>query len=74
MKKREETGREGRRKDKKEKERKQRKRKKRDRTLTRMSDDSVSKQRTTCTVTLWPLTCMSKVLCKNDNEGPIVES
>ena len=43
-------------------------------TLTRMSDDNVSKQGTTCTIMLRPLNGMSKVLCKNDYEGAMVET
>ena len=46
---------------------------KRNRTPIRVSDDSVSKQRTKCTIIPWPLTGMSKVLCKNDYEGPMVK-
>ena len=58
---------------KKENQEKVRKKEEKDRTLTRMSDDSVSKQRTTCSVTQWPLIGMSKVLCKNDCEVPTVK-
>ena len=36
-----------------------------------MSDDDVSKQRTTCQLTQWPLTGMSDVLARNEYEGPI---
>ena len=37
-----------------------------------MSDDNVSKQGTTCSIELWLLIGMSKVLCENDYEGPMV--
>ena len=58
-----------------EKRRKRRKKKgRRNGTLIRMSDDNVSKQGRTCTITLWPLIGMSKVLCENDSERPMVEN
>ena len=42
-------------------------------TLIRVSDDIVSKQGTTCPIELWLLIGMSKVLCENKYEEPIVK-
>ena len=39
----------------------------------RMSDDNVSKQRTTSSIIPWPPTGMSRVLCKDDYERPTVK-
>ena len=63
---------------KKEQERKKEGRKeevgRNNRTQIRMSHDSVSKQRTTCPIILRPLIGMSRVLCKNDYEWPMVKT